>query len=255
MVEIEVKTHWTKTATPDVRAKLQQPMALARATARHIARRLRRGKTATAPQAYQRRADEYQTDPATGRRRRRRYYISPAYAEAAGVPGQTRWLDSAEFHGAAGGQPGVVTGGMLSQTRTRNYGSKAALIEFAGSSLGASSTRTAIRRKIKGQYEVGVSDNGKIRAKQATEFSRDEGGEVKYRRKPKLVRNSLKAGRVFKYLRVGLLQPTEGETAAQLQAVADAAQSVVVLAFGSNVVTSGSGGDPVLLRSIKHEMR
>jgi len=255
MVDVEVTTHWSKSATEDVRAALAQPMAIARATARHIQRRIRRGRTATKAQPYQQRAAEYVVNPKTKRRNRRSYYVSPAYAEAAGVPGQTRWLNSAEFHTAVNGKPGNVTGKMLDGIRARNYGRDAVVIDFAKSSLGASSVRTAIRKKVSGEFEITLSNKGKLRAKQVKEFSRDEGGAVKYRRKPKLVTNREKAGRVFKYVRVGLLQPTPGETAAQLQSVSDAAAGVVLVAFGGEIVTSGTAGDPVLLRSIRDHMK
>jgi len=139
--------------------------------------------------------------------------------------------------------------------QVRNYGNKGGVIEFARSSLGASSTRTAITKKSHGEYEVTVAKGGRLKAKQVRELARDEGGNVKYRRKPKLVRNRTKAAAVFRNSRVGLLQPTPAESQAQFAAVAHAAEAVVVHAFGSKLVHSGTdNGDRRLFDAIIKEM-
>lgn len=247
MIEIEAK--WSKSATVDVRAALAQPMAIGVATARHIKARILRGQTATRPSAFDR-------SPSAGPRKRKRYYISPAYAHELGLGAQTRWKSSAAMHAAKGIKAGTAnaTGGMWKGLQVRNYGRGSVIIEFARSSLGASSTRTAIKKKVHGTYEVTLSSNGRVRAKQAREFSRDEGGNIKYRRKAKKVLNRVKAAAVFRHSNIGLLQPTRGETEAQLAAVADAAAGVVVRAFGGKIEVQRSTGNRRLFAAIKKEM-
>lgn len=234
---------------PKILEQLVQPMALARATAVHIRNRLARGETATPPKPYS-------TKPTAGPPKSRRYYISPAYAERLGLGAQTRWKSSAEMHASKGLQPGKAsaTGEMLDSIRVRNYGNDAAVIEFFGSSLGASSTRTAILKKVEGTYEVTLSDNGSVRARQKREFSRDEGGKVKYRRKPKLVQNATKAATVFRSTRVGLLQTTDDETLALWCAWANKAGSLVRRSLGIPDGTPIVAGDRQLFDAATREL-
>ncbi len=254
---LDIEAGWSKSATPDVKAALAVSMAVARATAAHIRRRILGGKTATPPRPYfGPRAPIL--DKRTGKPRRRFYYISPAYAAELGIPGQTRWASSSEFHRHVGVRPGTghVTGGMWKGLQVRNFGSQGALIEFARSSLGASSVRSANVRHVKGQYQLQRNRRGKLVAKRVVELSRDEGGAVKYRRKPKKVRNSAKAGRIFKSTKVGLLQPTPAETQAQLAAVAEQAQAVVAVSFGADQLDNKDvlRGDRRLFAVIQREI-
>jgi len=253
---LDVKVHWTKTATVDIKRDLAVSMAMARATAGHIRRRVLGGDNATPPRPYHGPRAPI-IDKRSGRPRKRFYFISPAYAAELGMPGQTRWASSAELHKHAGVKSGTAhtTGGMWRGLRVRNYGKEAALIEFAGSSLGASSVRTAIKRGVKGSYVLSRTKRGKLKATKLKEFSRDEGGNVKYRRKPKRVRNSAKAGRVFKTTKVGLLQPTAAESQAQLAAVSQQAMGVVLVTFGSDQIDGPTAkGDRRLFAAIQREI-
>jgi hypothetical protein len=246
-----IRVTYTKPVREDTKilAQLAQPMALATATARHIHRRIAAGDTATPAEAYS-------TKPTSGPAKARRYYISPAYAERVGLGKQTRWKSSAEMHAAKGLQPGKAsaTGEMLRNITVRNWGGEGAVIEFTGSSLGASSTRTARTRKVGGTYEVTLSDNGKVRARQVRELTRDEGGAVQYRRKPKLVRNREKAAAVFRHSRVGLLQTTDDETLALWCAWANKAGSLVRRAMGIPEGVPIVGGNRQLFDAATQEL-
>lgn len=227
-MNLDVTVKWSKSATEVTRADLAQPMAVATAFAQHLRDRATAGKFATTPEAYK-------DKPTSGPRRHKAYYISPYYAEKCGLGKQTRFASSREMHAAlpGGHQLGNVTGEMWKGLQVRNWGDDGVIVEFGGSSLGAKSTLTAITKRKAGEYEVTLSGNGKLRAKQVRELSRDEGGNVKYRRKPKLVRNNLKAYAVFQYLRIGLLQPTDAELAAAAAAVRNHADIIVRGRFGA----------------------
>ncbi len=226
--------------------RLRQPMTIAIATANTIRQRVAvRGQLVTP-------ANAYRATPDAGPTKKPRYYLSPAYAEAAGLGTQTRWESSAVMHAAVGAKTGTgnTTGALWKPgaLQVRNSGDSA-IIEFGGSSLGASSTRTALTKKVHGSYHVTLSDNGKLRAKQVSELKRDEGGDVQYRRKPKQVRNAVKAGTVFKNSRIGLLQPTEAESQAQFNAFRSQCGLAVAACFGGNC-KSESGGDRALFDAI-----
>lgn len=247
---ITVKMSKTAMKDPATLARLAQPMAIAKATASHLRNRIHRGQTATPP-------DPYNGTPTAGRGKTRRYYLSPAYAERLGLGNQTRWESSRAMHQAKGLRPGKAsaTGQMQAGLQVRNFGSDSAVIDYGGSSLGASSTRTAITKAKHGTYEVTVANNGKVAARQARELSRDEGGQVKYRRKPKLVRNALKAAAVFTGSRVGLLQCTPDEIQAMQAAVATRAGILVAACFGARTPTSEPGGDRALYNAIMQEFK
>jgi hypothetical protein len=182
--------------------------------------------------------------------------LSPAYAERLGLGTQTRWKSSAEMHAAKGLEPGKAraTGEMINGIQVRNYGADSAIVELGGSSLGASSTRTAIATKKEGTFEITLSDRGHLRAKQIKELSRDEGGKVKYRRKPKLVPNRVKAASVFRNVRVGLLQTTEAETLALWSAWANAAGSIVRRSLGIPGNVPIVAGDRQLFDAVSKEL-
>jgi hypothetical protein len=255
---LDIKMHFTKTATVDVRRSLAVSMAVARATAHHIRRRVLGGKTATRARAYHGPFPPI-ISKRSGKPRRHFYNISPAYAEELGIKGHTRWASSAAFHRHVGVRPGTgyVTGGMWSGLQVRNYGSEGALIEFARSSLGAESVRSVIRKHVKGQYQLTRSKRGKLQAKRVLEVSKDKEGQAKFKEKPKLVKNSAKAGRVFKSTKIGLLQPTPAETSAQLAAVAAVSGAVVAVTFGSDREEPGPGlqGDRRLFAVIQREIK
>ena len=209
-------------------------MAIAQAFAVQLRNRAQAGQFATAPEGYKDRAT-------SGPRQHKSYYISPAYALACGLDKQTRFRSSREMHSAlpGGHQYGNVTGKMWEGLQVRNWGDDAVVVEFGGSSLGAKSILTATTKRKAGEYEVTLSANGKLRAKQVRELNRDEGGQVKYRRKPTLIRNNLKANSVFQYLRIGLLQPTDSEIAAATAAVAHHADIIVKGRFGASLDATG----------------
>lgn len=246
-MNMSVTVKWAKGADVNLKAALQQPMALATAAARHIQQRVMRGQFATNPEPFS-------NTPHAGVQKKPRYYVSPAYAAATGLGEQTRWESSRAMHMAAGATPGVGTGEMVKNIQVRNYGSEGAVIEPAGSSLGSSSTRTALTTSKKGTYEITLSDNGKLRARQVREMSRDEGGKIKFRRKPKLVRNALKAATLFKNLNVGLLQNTDDELWAMSQALAAVAAVQVARALGAKVFNLPHGGDPRLFAATYREL-
>lgn len=226
-MNLDVTVKWSKSATEVTKADLAQPMAIAQAFAGHLRARSLRGQFATTPQPYKDRAT-------SGPRKHKSYYIAPAYAEKAGLGQQTRFRSSRNMHAAlpGGHEFGNVTGEMWRGLQVRNFGQDAVIVEFGGSSLGAKSTRTAITKRKAGKYEVTLSDSGKLRARQVRELSRDEGGNVKYRRKPTLVRNNLKAHAVFQYIGIGLLQPTDDEIRAAAVAVRNHADIIVRGRFG-----------------------
>ena len=242
---IDIKYTKTAMADPAQMLRLKQPMAIAQATAYAIRDRVvNRGQLATSPQGFS-------TTPDAGPKKCPRYYISPEYAEKAGLGTQTRWESSQAMHAALGAKPGQghATGKMWEGLQVRNSGDTA-IIEFGGSSTGASSTRTALTQKVHGTYEVTLSDNNRLRAKQVTELKRDEGGQVQYRRKPKLVRNQVKAGTVFANSKIGLLQPTESEQAAQWTAFRDFCARMTSACFGGQVPAGQPQGDAALYTAI-----
>ena len=247
---IEIESTFSKTTDAATRQRLRPALGIATATARHIKKRLLRRRYATRAQAFD-------STPTAGPKRRRRYYISLPYARAAGLGDKTSFASSADMHrkaGAAGG-PGQVSGELLRSMRTRNYGRDAVIIEFGRSSLGASSKRSAITKRKSGSFEVSLSDNGKLRARQVRELSRDSEGNLKRRKKPRKVRNSLKASAVFTATRIGLLQPTPRENTAQLAAIADRYLSTVVTTFGGVVVqVTSDRGDSTLFRDIQRRL-
>jgi len=243
MLQLDMQVHFSKTATAEIRANLEPAAKLARATARHIKRRLIRRRYATRP-------DPFSADPTAGKRKRRRYYISPAYAAEIGAK-ETTFKSSVDMHKAVGARaPGLVSGKLLDSMRVRNFGRDAMVIEFAGSSLGASSTRTARRKTV--SYEASLHSDGKVRAKRITELRRDKDGEVLYRRNPKKVLNRLKASAVFNHTNIGLVQPTSAEEKAMVAAVGDSLTAILIKTFGGVVIQENDErGDRRLYEAIK----
>lgn len=241
---LQIKVKWSKAAsakTPDgdaIRRRLQQPMAYQTALAKILVTRAMKGVFATP-------AKPYKSAATAGPKKKKAYYISPQYAVELALGLQTKFASSAEMHQIAGIRAaGHASGAMWKGLQVRNFGSKGAVIEFGGSSLGSSSTRTAISRRVTGPVQKG---------QQAPRSIHQEDGSVKYRRKPKLVRNSEKAGRVFKNSRVGLLQPTQNEYNAIHAAFLFRAGQVVNEAFGLKAPGGQPTGDPALYREIMKE--
>jgi len=224
--------------------RLDKPIRIATAAAQHLQERLHRGKTATPAKPYKKNAT-------AGPKKRRRFYISTAYAEAAGVGSKTNWKSSAEFHAAIGGKPGIATGEMIDGIQVRNKGTRSALIDFGRSSIGARSERSARTRMVKDAkgnkvFQVYTDHKGKRRARAKRALARDADGNVLRRTKPTKVRNDRKAGTVFAKLRVAMLQLTPSEQLAMLDAVAiESARSVGVL-FAMQAAVAFNDGDLVL---------
>lgn len=237
---MDVTVKFTKTTLRD--ANLMQALNNVMAIAAPLASTIRdrvtmRHQLVTVAKPY---ADKGRAD--AGPPKKPAYYISPAYAEknhlmspsTSGDPAKmTRWESSAQMHQAVGAISGTgdVTGAMWKGLQVRNSGSMA-IIEFGGSSLGASSTLTARTTKVEGSYVVTTDKTGKTHAKAARALKHDDAGAVMYRRKPKLVRNSEKAGRVLKNSRIGLLMSTDAEKAAMWQAFRNAVATGVCKCFG-----------------------
>ena len=246
---IEVRYTKTTLQDPAQLARLRQPMAIAAATATVIHDRVVvRGQLATPPKAFA-------TVPDAGNVKKPRYYISPKYAEEAGLGKQTRWESSAAMHQAIGARAGTgdATGALWKGLAVRNSG-ETAIIEFQGSSYGAKSTLSARRDKIVGAYKV-KNTNGRLKAVQMTELRRDEGGDVVYRRKPLQVRNQVKAATVFRNSRIGLLQPTDAETQAQFGAFRDYSANLISSLFGGQPVAGQATGDANLYADILRRMQ
>ena len=237
MAGIEIVATFSKSVREDraVLARLQKPVAIARAVALHTQTRFRAGRTASPPKPYK-------TKATAGSKHRPSYYISEAYAKAAGVPGKTRWKSSASFHQAAAAKPGIVTGEMIENVGVRNNGRTGALIEFRGSSIGASSEQTAKRRRINSKYDPETGAKNKA----VFEERKDEAGNVLLNKNPKKVRNQDKGGRLYKYLRIAALQSKPNEQRAMLDAVATEGARATAAFFGFDAATVFNRGDRVL---------
>jgi hypothetical protein len=247
-MSMHVTAKFSKTVDADLKNALQKPMALATAAANHIRQRMLLGDTATP-------ADPYSSNPTAGAKDNKRYYISPAYAKEAGAGKQTRWESSAVMHSTLGGKPGNVTGGMWSGLQVRNYGAEGAVIDFGGSTLGSSSTLTAKTQKVEGSYEVTLSEDGKLRARQLKDLKRDEGGKVLYRRKPKLVRNAHKASTLFRHSHIAAVQNTDDELQALANALAAVAAQQVAMSFGGKATNLPHAGNPRLYAATFRELK
>jgi hypothetical protein len=247
---IAIQTKFSKNVRSDqgVLNRIDKPIRFARAAAEHMKLRLWAGRTATPPKPYK-------TKATAGPKKARRFYVSTAYAQAAGVGEKTTWKSSAHFHSAAGAKPGIVTGEMVDGIQVRNNGKTGAMIDFGRSSLGARSARTARTRVSKDAegnkiYQVFTDRKGKRRARVKRELARDEDGVVLRRTKPTKVRNDVKAGRTFKYLRVAMIQLTPSEQLAMLDAVAiEGARSAGAL-FAMDPAVAFNQGDRALRERI-----
>lgn len=207
MIEIRVRYTKAAQANVDLRANLQRPMVLAESAAKRVSTRVvTQGKTATPAKPYSTRS--------------RSYTISDAYGQQLGVT-KTRYRNSQEFHAAVGTRTGAfrVSGGMWAGLQVRNVGSTAALIDFAGSSIG--STRQSGKTKTGRQ-----------------------------RKSPVKVRNQAKGAIVFNQSEVNVLQMTQGEEEALVGAVTRWSQNIVGRIFGATSGQFSTTGDQQLLQDI-----
>jgi len=209
---------------PRVLARLERPIKVAQAVAKHISSRIKRGRFATPPQPYATRAT-------AGPKKRPRYYISPAYAAAIGRPGETQWASSAEFHAAVGATPGNTSSALIQTIGIRNNGRRGALIEFRGSSLGARSVKRARRKRSNEKYDA--QTGAKLKAEFA--IRRDDKGRAVYSKKARKARNQDKAGIVFRHLRIALLQLSGRERDAVLQGFVAVSSGIVDNSLGFKI--------------------
>lgn len=235
-----------KKATGEALRRLNVAMDVAEATALHIRGRAQRGHFATV-------AAPYAGEPKNKRGRRRKYVISEAYAQKLGVQ-ETKWASSAALHRAAGGTPGYTTGGMWEGLRVRNYGAEGAIIEFGGSSLGSRGSRK-LKTKKSNSIEI-VQSGNKVKVRQRREYARDDEGKVQVGKAIATVQNRQKAGSVFARMKVGLLQPTQSESDAQVTAILGALGKATALAFGAQgtLEIKSAQGDPALVRAINQKI-
>lgn len=158
----------------------------------------------------------------------RGYKVSPAYALATLGSDEQVWFESSkDFHDKAQVVPGTyfATGGMARGLQSRNFGTSAAIIEFGGSSLGSKSARSALTDRSddaepgqKVRYKR--NENGRYQVV-GRKLRRDENGKVRYRAKPVLIRNWIKASAIFHHHHVCILQHTDMETYDLCDALAD----------------------------------
>lgn len=148
------------------------------------------------------------------------FVVSDEYAKLLGLS-TTRFSSSAAFHQAAGTRPGTfrVTGGMWSGLQVRNVGANAAVLDFAGSTLG-------------GKRQSSTTAGGRQRSR------------------PVRVRNQVKAGTVFRQQGVNVLQPKEAEVDAMGAAVVRWSQNMLARTLGATVGSFQGSGDQQLLRDI-----
>jgi hypothetical protein len=236
-----------KKANGEVLRRLNIALDVAEATGVHIRDRARRGHFATV-------AAPYAGEPLNKRGRRRKYVISDAYAQKLGVT-ETKWASSAALHRAAGGTPGYTTGGMWEGLRVRNYGTEGAIIEFGGSSLGSRGSRKLKTRKVKDQIEV-IQSGNKVKVRQRREYAKDKEGNLQRGKAITMTTNRLKASAVFQRMKVGLLQPTNSESDAQVTAILGQLGKATALAFGAQgtLEIKNAQGDPVLIRAINQKI-
>lgn len=223
---------------PKLRGKLAAPLAIAQATAERIRQRVSvDGVSATPARAYP--AQEVKRSTKSGKVKIRTYHVGSDYAAKLGLT-STQFATSAAFHAAAKSRAGAanVTGGMWAGLQVRNWGGTGAIIDFGGTSIGASTPKGEIR--FRGTKADGTSKSGRMRtsgfaagrtkgmsradkkawhAAQVAKFRGLSDVKITSIKEPSaIVRNQEKASVVFQTRKIGVLQPTERETQAQLAA-------------------------------------
>jgi hypothetical protein len=222
---------WSKTTTAEIRLQLGEVMAIQTVIARRLRRDVLNGITVNRPKPwnneevrasrYMQAFMEWRAENPNGTKQEfddskdwkqplPRYGIGDKYAALLGLKA-TSFKNSDEMHRLAGisGHPrGFASGGMWRGMQVRNFGSTGAMIDFGGSSIGASTGGTK-RSRSRREAERGLLDkNGK-------------------RRVQGLVRNDQKAGTVFIQSRIGLLEMTQDQLTALESAWANHTGAVV----------------------------
>ena len=223
---IKVAVRYTKRAQADASLmdKLRQPMLLGEAMAQVIAGRVqRRGDLATQPKPYSGERigkPRVGKDGKNGKPRKRKFVIAQDYASRIGLS-ETVFDSSADMHSKAGTRLGTfrVSGGMWEGLQIRNFGANGVVIDFAGSSLG-------------GGRQSSKTATGRTRSKSVR------------------IRNQIKAGTVFRYSAVNVIQPKESEQEACGAAVARWSQQMIGQIMGAEVGAFSTSADPTMLRAI-----
>ena len=217
LIEVRVNGKSVRDAVAENRTRqldrLSNALVVTTRLAKTIKARALRGQFATRAKPY-RTGGRY--DPRTGQMSA--YYISEGYQAAVGAPFR-KFQSSAHFHRVVGKQvAGNVTGGMWTGLRVRNFGTKGAVIEFTGRSLGM-----RIKKRSRGKPNQRVK-----------------------------VGNKLKAASVFKSLRVNVIQPNDRE----IEALGTAAVTVLAesISFGGKPQVTPSG-DRTLARRLVDDIR
>ncbi len=188
--------------------KLTNALAVTTRLAKTIKQRAMRGDFATQRRPYRTRGRYI---PSIGRMLP--FFVSEGYAEKTGA-GKRKFKSSEEFHRKIGKMAGGnVTGGMWSGLRVRNFGTRAAVIEFAGKSMGS-----RIKKLKRGRTNQRVN-----------------------------VANRLKAATVWRTLKFNLIQPKDKEIQALATAIADVLGHAIC--FGAPLKVRGSG-DRALARHL-----
>lgn len=252
MIDVKVNVSKALQGNPEALARLEQPLAVAAAMAATIKERVAiRGNPASQYKSYatQMRAITTKTGATyqakrrvAGSQRRRGYGVSPKYLTMLGIDVATRFDSSAEFHRRAGTKPGTfrVTSGMWDGLQVRNLGATAAMVEFARSSIGQSSIKTAYTEKV----ERGSFNGKAIKSLKGRTLKRTKEGKVVYRKSEKMIPNWKKAVTVFGQSQVHLLEPTDREGRDVSDAMQDvvAAEAVYLLGGELNDSTGGTHG-------------
>lgn len=165
-----------------------------------------------------------------GYSRATKYRVSEDYADELGI--RPFWPNSAIFHGQAGVKAGtfdVSRGrGMWSGWGLANWDKNAVVFRFSGQSLGQSSQTTGdtYTRKVKGQEVQSV------------------------RRKPEMIPNSAKAGRIWSKMGRNVTQADDEQIASMHGAVVSQVQAALAKAFVLNGKPSNDIGNADLVNRI-----
>ena len=188
--------------------RLSNAIVVTTRLAKTIRQRAQRGDFATSRLPY---SSRRKTDRSG---RRSFYYISEGYQDKIGAP-KRRYATSLEMHRMSGKMiAGNVSGGMWTGLRVRNFGTKGAVIEFSGRSLGM-----RIKKRSRGKPNQRVN-----------------------------VGNRRKAATVYKTLKVNVIQPKDAE----IQALGTAAVEVLgmITAFGAPTKITPSGNRTLARRLV-----
>ena len=149
----------------------------------------------------------------------RPYLISEGYAEELGIT-RRGFKNSREFHQHVGRKPGNLTGGMWRGLQVRNFSVKGAVIEFARSSIGS---------RIKKNKR---STNQRVTAQ-----------------------NRFKSARVFKRLRINVLQPKQSEIGSVGAAITVVTGELTAFGGKTRVKDGPERSDQALARALARDIR